>query len=71
MLSLSGALLLLMCVCVCCRLLSVEGRRAAEQLLALTELINQTVGDAISDLLMVEVILLHRQVSGGWGGMGL
>jgi phosphoacetylglucosamine mutase len=30
---------------------------------ALTELINQTVGDAISDLLLVETILLHRQ----WG----
>ena len=30
---------------------------------ALSELINQTVGDALSDLLFVEIILLHR----GWG----
>lgn len=34
---------------------------ALEQLLALTDLINQTVGDAISDMLMVETILAHRQ----------
>jgi phosphoacetylglucosamine mutase len=30
------------------------------QLRALTELINQTVGDALSDMLLVEVILAHR-----------
>ena len=30
---------------------------------ALTKLINQTVGDALSDLLLVEVILAHK----GWG----
>ncbi|KAF8468889.1 hypothetical protein BDZ91DRAFT_721316 [Kalaharituber pfeilii] len=35
---------------------------ALDNLKALTELINQTVGDAISDLLMVEVILAHK----GW-----
>lgn len=36
---------------------------ALETLEALTDLINQTVGDAISDLLLVEVILAHK----GWG----
>ncbi|KAI4189745.1 MAG: hypothetical protein L6R41_001261 [Letrouitia leprolyta] len=36
---------------------------ALETLRALTALINQTVGDALSDLLMVEVILAHK----GWG----
>ena len=35
---------------------------ALDALLALSELINQTVGDAISDMLMVEVILAHK----GW-----
>lgn len=33
---------------------------ALDQLLALSDLINQTVGDAISDMLMVEVILAHK-----------
>ncbi|KAI9287689.1 hypothetical protein BC943DRAFT_318623 [Umbelopsis sp. AD052] len=42
-----------------------EGRTPAQntaltQLQALTELINQTVGDALSDMLLVEVILTHR-----------
>ncbi|KAI7862012.1 hypothetical protein BDF14DRAFT_1861080 [Spinellus fusiger] len=36
---------------------------AIDQLKALTELINQTVGDAISDMLLVETILTNRQ----WG----
>ena len=36
---------------------------ALEILRALTQLINQTVGDALSDLLLVEVILAHK----GWG----
>lgn len=36
---------------------------ALETLRALTELINQAVGDALSDLLLVEVILAHK----GWG----
>lgn len=36
---------------------------ALETLRALTALINQTVGDALSDLLLVEVILAHK----GWG----
>ena len=36
---------------------------ALEALIACTALINQTVGDALSDLLFVEVILLHKQ----WG----
>jgi len=35
---------------------------ALETLQALTDLINQTVGDALSDLLLVEVILAHK----GW-----
>jgi phosphoacetylglucosamine mutase len=34
---------------------------AIEQLRALVDMINQTVGDAISDLLLVEVILTHKQ----------
>ena len=42
---------------------SKESREAAQQLLALTKLINQAVGDAISDLLLVEVILMHNSVS--------
>ncbi len=37
-------------------------RQAAEQLLALTQLINQAVGDSISDLLLVEAVLLQRGV---------
>ncbi|KAI5857115.1 hypothetical protein BZA05DRAFT_166640 [Tricharina praecox] len=36
---------------------------ALESLKALVDLINQTVGDALSDLLMVEVILAHKR----WG----
>lgn len=36
---------------------------AIAQLRALTELINQTVGDALSDMLLVETILTHRQWS--------
>lgn len=40
-----------------------ETREAAQQLLAMTQLINQAVGDAVSDLLLVEVILLHNSVS--------
>ncbi|KAI9737009.1 MAG: Phosphoacetylglucosamine Mutase [Cirrosporium novae-zelandiae] len=36
---------------------------ALSDLLAVTELINQAVGDAISDLLLVEVILAHKN----WG----
>lgn len=38
-------------------------KTAIENLQALTELINQTVGDALSDLLLVEVILAHKS----WG----
>lgn len=34
---------------------------ALETLRALSELINQTVGDAMSDLLLVEIILAHKQ----------
>ncbi|KAF1983680.1 Phosphoacetylglucosamine mutase [Aulographum hederae CBS 113979] len=37
-------------------------KAALETLQALTELINQTVGDALSDLLLVEAILAHK----GW-----
>ncbi|KAJ1920342.1 hypothetical protein IWQ60_007011 [Tieghemiomyces parasiticus] len=36
---------------------------ALDQLRALVDLVNQTVGDAFSDLLLVEVILTHRQWS--------
>ncbi|KAK9765865.1 hypothetical protein K7432_005477 [Basidiobolus ranarum] len=47
---------------------TAEGRTPAqasaiEQLRALTEVINQAVGDAISDMLLVEAILTHRQWS--------
>ncbi|GAA5812574.1 hypothetical protein MFLAVUS_006031 [Mucor flavus] len=38
-------------------------KQAIAQLSALTELINQTVGDAISDMLLVEAILTSRQWS--------
>ncbi|KAI8997489.1 hypothetical protein BDB01DRAFT_771298 [Pilobolus umbonatus] len=38
-------------------------KQAIDQLRALTELINQTVGDAISDMLLVETILTSRQWS--------
>ncbi|KAL5471476.1 hypothetical protein EMCRGX_G029596 [Ephydatia muelleri] len=37
--------------------------QAAKDLFQLSQLINQAVGDAISDLLLVEVVLSHRQ----WG----
>lgn len=43
--------------------LSNESREAAQQLLAMSQLINQAVGDAISDLLLVEIILVHMSVS--------
>ncbi|OJD17732.1 hypothetical protein AJ78_02198 [Emergomyces pasteurianus Ep9510] len=36
---------------------------ALESLIALTDLINQAVGDALSDLLLVEVILAHKSWS--------
>ena len=45
--------------------LASTARQAAEQLLALTSLINQAVGDSISDLLLVEAILLQRGVGNG------
>lgn len=38
-------------------------KEALDTLLALSDLINQTVGDAISDMLMVEVILAHKRWS--------
>ncbi|ESK97929.1 phosphoacetylglucosamine mutase [Moniliophthora roreri MCA 2997] len=38
--------------------------RALEHLVSLTELINQTVGDALSDMLLVEVVLSHKAYSG-------
>lgn len=34
---------------------------AAKSLLSLSDLVNQTVGDAISDMLLVETILRHRE----------
>ena len=52
--------------------LSEVARGAAKELLTLTQLINQTVGDAIADLLLVEIILLLRGVGKGWaGGFGV
>lgn len=38
--------------------------RAVEHLVSLTELINQTVGDALSDMLLVEVVLSHKSYNG-------
>ncbi|GJN93509.1 hypothetical protein Rhopal_006566-T1 [Rhodotorula paludigena] len=40
---------------------SPSAAAALANLRALVDLINQTVGDAISDMLLVEVVLLHRQ----------
>lgn len=37
---------------------------ALERLVELTHLINQTVGDALSDMLLVEVVLAHKAYSG-------
>lgn len=37
---------------------------ALNHLINLTHLINQTVGDAISDMLLVEVVLTHKSYSG-------
>lgn len=42
---------------------SPDSANAIKHLLAFSELINQAVGDAISDLLLVEAVLAHR----GWG----
>jgi phosphoacetylglucosamine mutase len=42
---------------------SPSQKKALEELVAVSELINQTVGDAISDMLLVEIVLLHRS----WG----
>ncbi|UYV60889.1 PGM3 [Cordylochernes scorpioides] len=42
---------------------SVEQQRAGDQLLAISRLINPTVGDAISDLLLTEAILYARDWS--------
>lgn len=37
---------------------------ALTHLISLTQLINQTVGDALSDMLLVEVVLAHKSYSG-------
>ncbi|KIY64811.1 phosphoacetylglucosamine mutase [Cylindrobasidium torrendii FP15055 ss-10] len=37
---------------------------ALEHLVSLTQLINQTVGDALSDMLLVEVVLAHKTYTG-------
>ncbi len=42
--------------------LSDREREAGKLLLTLSRLINQAVGDAMSDMLLVEVILMHRGV---------
>ena len=42
---------------------SPDEANAIKQLLAFSELINQSVGDALSDMLLVETVLAHR----GWG----
>lgn len=42
---------------------SPDEANAIKHLVALSELINQAVGDALSDMLLVEVVLAHR----GWG----
>ena len=43
--------------------LSKPHRRAAGLLYAMSQLLNQAVGDAVSDMLMVEAILIHKKVS--------
>jgi phosphoacetylglucosamine mutase len=46
------------------------GDKAAKKLVALSELINQAVGDAISDLLLVEAILLQKEMTlKDWGAL--
>ncbi|SCV70267.1 BQ2448_1661 [Microbotryum intermedium] len=42
---------------------SPTASEASKNLFALTQVINQTVGDALSDLLLVETVLLHLQWS--------
>ncbi|KLO17033.1 phosphoacetylglucosamine mutase [Schizopora paradoxa] len=43
---------------------------ALQHLINLTELINQTVGDALSDMLLVEVVLAHRSFTGAeWNSL--
>ncbi|KAK4685783.1 phosphoacetylglucosamine mutase, partial [Tremellales sp. Uapishka_1] len=42
---------------------SPDAANAIKNLLAFSDLINQAVGDALSDMLLVEVVLAHR----GWG----
>ncbi|WRT69455.1 uncharacterized protein IL334_006441 [Kwoniella shivajii] len=42
---------------------SPDAANAIKNLLAFSELINQAVGDALSDMLLVEAVLAHR----GWG----
>ena len=42
---------------------TAEESEALEILCALSEVINQTVGDALSDMLMVEAILVSEQKS--------
>ena len=44
-----------------CRM-SEAARRAAGLLHAMSQLVNQAVGDAVSDMLMVEAILIHKKV---------
>ena len=44
-----------------CRL-SESARRAAGLLYAMSQLLNQAVGDAVSDMLMVEAVLIHKKV---------
>lgn len=41
--------------------LSDSARRAAGLLYAMSQLLNQAVGDAVSDMLMVEAILIHKE----------
>ena len=42
---------------------TAKQNEAIEKLKALTDLINQAVGDALSDLLLVEAVLTNRQWS--------
>jgi phosphoacetylglucosamine mutase len=41
----------------------VEGARAAQELHALAQMVNQAVGDAFSNILLVEACLIRK----GWG----
>lgn len=53
------------CLCsihIVCPCRDASARKAASLLYAMSQLVNQAVGDAVSDMLMVEAILIHKKV---------